>query len=117
MNEEETEQALGNASVFLISCWRVYTNSDRTEGRGSPVTLAYFKHRRDADAFAVGKGAYNTPAQVERLQVTVVFLDKNAFVVESPAPYFSGPTEDESSIRERALAKLTEQERVVLGLQ
>ncbi len=88
--------------------YAVTTNTDLTEGRGSSVHLAYFVRRSDAERYAVGKGVMGTPATV-----TAATLPPLPRVYETWEEYEEVNRE---SVRARALAKLSKEERDALGL-
>lgn len=86
-------------------CWEAYTNSDQTEWRGHDVTIAFFTHRKDAVKAARNAGPMGTDGSVRKVQRPKVF--------ESYADYEKHVKLD---LRERALQKLTAEERQALGL-
>lgn len=98
-----TEPVNNNRASEL--CWKAYTNSDQTEGRGHDVTIAFFTHRKDAVKAARNAGPMGTDGSVRKVQRPKVF--------ESYADYEKHVKFD---LRERALQKLTAEERQALGL-
>lgn len=101
--ETVTEPVNSNSASEL--CWEAYTNSDQTEGRGHDVTIAFFTHRKDAVKAARCTGLMGTDGSVRKVQRPKVF--------ESYADYEKHVKLD---LRERALQKLTAEERQALGL-
>lgn len=49
--------------------WVVIGNTDNTEGKGSPVYIAFTPSESGARRIAKGHGARSTPAQVEEIEV------------------------------------------------
>jgi len=99
---------------------RVVGNTDRG-GAGASVVLGYFLDRGAAESFAVGKGVWGTNAEVvtETLKVVSAFnpQDKRSashFYLLG-APIYAGEA-PEGDRRAAALAKLTPEERKLLGL-
>lgn len=105
-----------NVEVFCV-----VTNSDLTEGRGARVEVGWFKHRTDAEHCAVGKGVFGSAADVEPHNVDIVIpindegLEDwlNVKITGKPVVFSYNPSDQ---IRERALAKLSKDERRALGL-
>lgn len=87
--------------------WESYTNSDLTEGRGAHVHIGYFLSKKDAERAGVGQGVMGTDARVR--QVGEVSL----IVYETFDEFLAIQKEEK---RQQALAKLTQEERELLGL-
>lgn len=101
---ETVTEPVKSSSVSEL-CWEAYTNSDQTEGRGHDVTIALFTRRKDAVKAARGTGPMGTDGRVREVQRPKVF--------ESYADY---EKHVKPALRERALQKLTAEERKALGL-
>lgn len=90
---------------FLKNAWAAITNSDTTEGRGSDVIIGYFKDKRDAINAAKGKGVMGSDAKVEDRTIDIkIFSSYNEFIDSL-----------NDNIKQRALSKLTVEEKRVLG--
>lgn len=100
--ETVTEPVNSNSASEL--CWEAYTNSDQTEGCCHDVTIAFFAHRKDAVKAARRAGPMGTNGSVCEVQRPKVF--------ESYADYEKHVKLD---LRERALQKLSAEERQALG--
>lgn len=107
------ENAKPNAVVFDSSHYQVLTNSDLTEGRGETVLIGRAFTRDRALDFAKGQGVMATDAKVELVAETLVAWDGGIFVL---APAHMLTRESQEEIARRGLAKLTDEEKVALGL-
>ena len=87
------------------SYWEAFTNSDLTEGRGFDVTIAFFSKREDAVRAAHKRGPMGVDADVREVRRPIVF--------DSYAAFEKQLTVD---ARQRALSKLTAEDRRILGL-
>jgi hypothetical protein len=83
----------------------VYRNADLTEGRGPDVLEGIFKDREVADEYAMKLEPYGFKNQFCRVKEEVVHCDYKDF-----------ETYKKAELRKRALSKLTEEERKVLGV-
>jgi hypothetical protein len=91
---------------FDQECFEAYTNSDLTEGRGHKVSIGFFTHQSDAVQAAKKRGVWGSDASVEKATVKIR-------IYESFDEYKNATDEN---IREKALSKLTDDEKRVLGL-
>jgi len=92
--------------TFEINGYEVITNSDLTEGRGRSVHVAYTTNDFTAKQIAKGKGVMGTDAEVRAINKTIR-------VYETHSEYLGSKQEE---IRKKALAKLTKEEKILLGL-
>lgn len=93
--------------------WEVISNTDLTEGRGSQVVIARFFDREAAINYVMG-----TPAEVAESEVLAIgglkALEPTKYRVLGPVvPIYNDPTDIK---RQQALAKLTEEDKRILGL-
>lgn len=85
------------------TAYRASKNADQTEGRGPMVTIAIFTNRADAIQAASGKGVMGVGnGDVEQINIYDSFHEYEMAVSEK--------------VRERAMAKLTFEEKKALGL-
>lgn len=98
--------------------WNVIGNTDSTEGRGTPVHLGSFLAKVDAEAWAEGRGVMGSKAMLEKERVKMVNIHGALHVIGRRAFASMGEAvaEQEADIRRSALAKLSAEERRVLGL-
>jgi len=98
-----------------IEITTIYTNSDNTEGKGHSVEVAHFTHHRDAvqvckdERFYRKYGVMGTP-----LDPRYAVKNRTIHVYESAQEYWD--QHDEYKRRQRALDKLTDDDKRVLGL-
>lgn len=92
-------------------CWEAYTNSDQTEGRGHDVTIAFFTRHEDAVRAAKRWSDANSRPWHPWMCACVREAPRPR-VFESYADYEKQLTSD---LKERALQKLTAEERKALG--
>lgn len=92
--------------LFKEECYEAFTNSDLNEGRGSKVTIGYFKKSTDAERAVKGKGVMGTDGDVKYTTLTVKVFEN----------YQEYTAENVIRTREIALSKLTKEEKLVLGL-
>jgi len=97
----------------LTELFGVFTNTDRNEGRGSPVLVCVCENLLTAKDVAKGKGVMGSDADVHNVTVVKANNGKYYVVDSAPIKIFSKPKE---YFRERALEKLTEEELELLGL-
>lgn len=97
---------------------KITKNSDQTEGRGYDIVIGYVRDMKTADAIVDDKrfsrfcvmGVHSPGRQkYQRAQVEIPIYDspEEFWVEQSP----------EAEVRRRALAKLTPEDRRVLGLE
>lgn len=96
--------------VIEEDVWTVKANSDTTEGRGSDIHVGYFKRKTDAIKAGVGRGVMGTdlrePYSIKQEKVRLIVYDN----------YTEFEEEETRSLRDRALSKLTYEEKKALGL-
>lgn len=88
----------------VFGAWR---NSDLTEGKGYDILIGYFLKQEDAQRAAHKAGVMGADGTVKQEQLRVV-------VFENFGEY---ENERKADARKRALAKLTQEERILLGLE
>lgn len=93
-------------SFKVNNIWGVYSNTDSMEGRGSDILVGYFTSYSDACLAAEGRGVMGTAAEIRKEDISIS-------VYES---YSEFEDLDTKKIKERALNKLTNQEKKALGL-
>lgn len=99
----------------IVKVTTILGNSDQVEGRGHSIELAHFTNHADAVAvckderFYKKHGVMGTPMNTE-----YDVREKSIRVYDSVQEYWD--THDENERRQRALDKLTEADKVVLGL-
>lgn len=101
--------------IFPVTLWRVMTNSDLTEGRGSQRTLGWFADPNVAAKAARGNYVMGSDCPVE--QVVMNIIKTQAGKVFLLGEEVQIQYEDPREIRARAIAKLTPEERQVLGIK
>lgn len=76
----------------------------------------YFTTKQEAERCAKGRGWYGSTASISTLEA--IILGDFAFIVDAYNPVIinRGP-EDEEQIKKTALAKLTEEEKRLLGIK
>jgi len=92
--------------LVIENVYEAYTNSDGIEGRGGDVHIGYFTHLGDAKNAAIGRGVMGTNAAVRTVNKTIVIFENYKEYEEM----MLGAT------IQRALSKLTLEERQALGL-
>ena len=92
--------------LMMRNVFEAYTNSDLTEGRGQHVSIGHFVHESDAKRATLGRGVMGTDADVRTVDLHVCVYDTFAEFEK----------EQHQSTRDRALAKLSLEERRALGL-
>lgn len=123
---EVLREALSPQKQHHVKLQRMYAvvgNTDNIEGRGAPVTLGYRSTAMEARFLAKGKGPMGSDADVEEvLCLCVCTPDMGSRLGEEMRPRFVVEVahvfdlKPEPTVRERALAKLTREEREALGL-
>ena len=92
---------------FPIDGFEVITNSDLNEGRGHAVHVCYCSSQSLALDVAKGKGVFGTDADVRPVCKTITIYDTMEEIVKN----------DVDQIKKRALAKLTQEDRITLNLK
>lgn len=103
------------AHVFDMTLYRVSTNSELNEGRGREYTLGWFVDNAVAMKAAKGNYVMGTDCPIERKVVTIVRTDDGKVYILGDRVEFQ--YEDPREVRARALAKLSPEERQVLGIK
>jgi hypothetical protein len=93
-------------SFKVNNVWGVYSNTDLMEGRGSDILVGYFTNYSDARLASEGRGVMGTAAEIRQENISVSVFESYS--------EFEGL--DTLKIKERALRKLTDQEKKALGL-
>jgi hypothetical protein len=109
------------ATIRTATVHRVVGNTDLTEGRGASFTLGWFLDHGTATRFADGRGVMGTAAYIESKTEQVVQVVDGAGQPIAGECYILGeqlwtPEKAASEARQRALAKLTPEDRRALGL-
>lgn len=96
----------------IITVWGVH-QGDTDTNRGYPKW--FFDNPINAEACAKGRGWYGGKAPIEKY--TAIQFEDNAYILlkKNPVKLNYGP-EDELAKKEKALKKLTPEERKLLGL-
>lgn len=92
---------------LAVDVYKATINSDSTEGRGYEVLVGYFTREEDARKAVKGQDTMGSDGRV-------TLMDLSVEVYESYKEYENKKAKD---LKARALAKLTPQERVLLGLE
>ena len=101
--------------------YRLDTNSDTTEGRGNRIVLGYFEYEHVAKA--AGRGQYvmgtDCPITTENVPVVVLHMEDASVRMFRLGAEIDcrGTFKSPEDIRKEALAKLTDEEKIVLGLK
>lgn len=93
--------------LHVVDVYKATINSDSTEGRGYEVLVGYFTNEEDARKAVKGQDTMGSDGRVTLMDLCVE-------VYETYKEYQDGKKRD---LKARALAKLTPQERVLLGLE
>jgi len=88
--------------VMSEPVWAAREEIDKTEGKGGSRIFAYFKKKEDAQQAAKHKGVWGQDGEVEPIYVHSSFAEWQAHINQE--------------LRQRALAKLTEEEKRALGI-
>jgi hypothetical protein len=118
LNDDSPER---RATIRTASVHRVIGNTDTTEGRGRSFTLGWFLDHGPATRFAQGRGVMGAPAEIEsRTEQIVQVVDGAGRPIEGEC-YILGesiwtPEKAANKAVQEALAKLTVEDRRVLGL-
>lgn len=102
-----------SAIVYDTKIFEVFANSDSTEGRGRTICIGIFTNRENAEARARGQGVMGTNADVKSSTAKVVHFSGEIYLLGRNVEKSFDPTEE---LRQRALSKLTPEEKKVLGL-
>jgi hypothetical protein len=115
--------------VFETRVYYPVANTDTEEGRGRQYPIAYFLDQTSAEVAGKKRGVQGTDCEVESKTVTLLdtsrgdpmsgHLQEEIYLVgervyRNLSEYKAG---QEDEIRARAMAKLTAEERKVLGLK
>lgn len=117
-NDDSTAR---RATIRTATVHRVIGNTDTTEGRGRSFTLGWFLDHGAATRFAQGRGVMGTPAYIEsRTEQIVQVVDGAGRPIEGECHILGEqlwtPEKAANKARQDALAKLTIEDRRVLGL-
>ena|ERR1700748_3230401 len=91
--------------------YKVISNSDNIEGRGNPFIVGYFIDQELAREKAKHCGLVG---RVEPEVLKVVIIEDNIYLL---GELIDNTYESEDVIKSRALAKLSEKERKILGIK
>lgn len=119
------------AKVSEQDLWKVLGNTDTNEGRGATIVLGIFTSRSAADEHAKGKGVFGADATVKHFEGWVVDVgsvgsteqDMTSIMGSSlePGKYLIGEKihqmDRSVEVRQRALQKLSPEERRALGVE
>jgi len=105
-----------------VTLYEVITNEDLCGGRGRSVSLGWYLHRFDAIERARGAGVFGSDAEVKSSEQWVMRYracspNGSREVIHIIGTEVSVTYVDPKVSRTRALAKLTPEEREVLGLK
>ena len=95
--------------------YRVISNSDLNEGRGVHITVGIYTTHNEAYKAAKGAGVMGSNAEVSS-ETSLVFRDDLTGELFLLGDQILTEHVDINKIRERALAKLTAEEKEALGL-
>lgn len=106
------EEKMAKIETMLV--YHVVTNSDTTEGRGHDVILGMYDNPAAAEASAKGRGVFGSNAEIRKYDTQVVRTS-------TPETYILGRRVESTytnpeDIKAAALAKLTPEERRILGV-
>jgi hypothetical protein len=99
----------------IYTVWSAKEDTDKTEGRGPQTLIGYFHDQRDAETASIGKGVMGWPGGVQSLDIFSIDGGKTGYPItlgEAISIMPGGFTDR----REAALAKLTDEDRRILGL-
>lgn len=101
--------------AFSRTVYKVMTNSDLTEGRGCESVSAVFDNELAATRYAKGKYVMGTDAPIRFEDASVVKLEDGTYYLlgQEILTQYRDPDE----VRRCALAKLTLEERTLLGVK
>jgi hypothetical protein len=111
-----------DAAIRLESLLSIEGNTDSVEGRGASYTIGYAKSLTAAKDIAKGRGPMGSDAVIREanvLRISFTGIDGNAqdvCVALNAVKPFDHKAHRKAEVMEKALAKLTEEERKVLGV-
>lgn len=104
----------------LIQLFEVRESDDKTGDRGGSTSLGFFKHKKDADRIAEGKGPMGSPGDIREHWAVTEDEGVTAFLLVSAGSSKPTPililSDVQKALREQALAKLTNAEKQALGV-
>ena len=98
--------------VEVAEVWAVHQGDD---DRYSGKPEWWFRDEQLARDTATGRGWYGGDAPVSK-HVAIILHDTELYLLKSSEPVSFGGPEDDDERREKALGKLTESEKKLLGL-
>lgn len=110
---EPHPKRLLQGAVYTV--WSAKEDTDKTEGRGPLTLIGYFHDKRDAEIASIGKGVMGWQGSVGSVDIFSVDGGKTGYPITlgDPVPVTDPGFADR---RAEALAKLTEDDRRILGL-
>lgn len=93
--------------TFVIDGYGAYINSDTNEGRGPDVLVGYFTHAADAKRAVKGKDGWGRDGRVKPVNETITICES----------YEDYEVLIAKNTKERALNKLSPEEKKILGLE
>lgn len=104
------------ASISHISAYEVRGETDTNEGRGGTYLVGYFSNSTLAAEAAESKGVWGSPGSVSPVSlVEVLFIDGTRVYYPNKPINLVNITTDE--LKARALAKLSDEDKKVLGVK
>lgn len=94
--------------------WGVFTPEDNTEGRGPLELLSVFDDESQATLYAEGKGPMGVEAALVKPVKVIQDVHGIVHLIERTAPM--SQLSEQEKLKLKALAKLTREEKVALGL-
>lgn len=110
LNMKSTQQV----TLYRLTLYQVITNSDRNEGRGADVTLGWYFEEGEARRAAREQGVFGSDAAVKPSLQNVVTINNKSYLLGVEVLKAHS---DPAVVRREALAKLTDEELIVLGLK
>lgn len=101
-SREDVLKQRGDTTMSENLIWAAREEIDKTEGKGGSRAFAYFKKKEDAQQAAKNKGVWGQDGEVEPIYVHSSLAEWQAHINQE--------------LRQRALAKLTEEEKRALGV-
>lgn len=117
MNDEKRLPVTGTLSTITV--YQAYEDLDKNSGRGARRTIGYFTVRQHALNAAVKKGIWGANGDVEMKTFDVVTYTNPGTgleLIRILGNQIEFTNEDIAEVKERALAKLSTQEKKALGL-
>lgn len=112
--EDDVSPNAPRGRLIEMDVYRVMSNSDLTEGKGKEFVLATYQNRLDAQRHGAGNYVMGSACPIVQERVKVVKLQDDTYF-ELGSEVLRGFV-DKNELRLRALAKLTPEERELLGL-